>query len=88
MENFLVLNKSIEGKIILSLFIKKALKLERKFSFLYFDNREDIKYLFSFIKTDWRIEFKFKSKSKSEKVFIIENFEYLLYKIQNKKADK
>ncbi len=88
MENFLVLNKSIEGKIILSLFIKKELKLERKFPFLYFDNREDIEYLFSIIKTDWKIEFKFKSKSKSDKIFIIENIEYLLSKIQNKKADK
>mgnify|MGYP001376866135 CR=1 FL=1 len=78
MKNLLVLDKSRDGNIILSLFLEKRLVVEKKIPFLYFDKKEDIIYLFSMIKIDWKVDLIFQSKSILEKRFLITNEKYLI----------
>ncbi len=87
MENLLILNKSREGGILISVFQNKQLILERKIDFLFFDNKNDREKLFSIIKADWKIDLSFKSGSsfRNEKIFIIKNEDFLFSSIEKRK---
>jgi hypothetical protein len=88
MKNLLILEKSRDGNIILSLFLERKLILERKFPFLYFDRQEHIINLFSIIKNDWKVNLIFESRSILEKRFLITSEKYLISLIKKKRMNK